>query len=284
MGISAKIIEDSTSPEGKRLTTIECVLPKVFLAELNTHRAISKNARSTRAVPTSKLIDEVRTNPYIPIKWLKNKPGMQATEPMSEEDAINADKVWRLGANMAASTAETLFAMGLHKQWSGRVIEPFVWANVLLTATDWNNFLALRDHPDAQPEMQALAQAIRQCLMESIPRLLEPGQWHLPYTLPDERESLSVSLLQRLSVSRSARVSYSPFDGNASIEKELERYDLLVGSQPIHASPCEHQSTPDSVAFRKTKGEPIYTSPELHGNLCGWVQYRKLLPGECVHG
>ena len=284
MGISAKIIEDSISPEGKRLSTIECVLPKVYLAELNTHRQISKNARSTRAVPTSKLIEEVRTNPYIPIKWLKNQSGMQGGAEFDIEAQVELVEFWLDAADNAADSAELLFHHGLHKQHAGRVIEPFVWANVLLTSTDWNNFLALRDHPDAQPEMQVLAQAIRACLLGSIPRPLEPGQWHLPYTLPEERESLSVSLLQRLSVARCARVSYTPFDGNASVEKELERYDLLVGSQPIHASPTEHQGTPDSVAFRKTKGEPIYTSPELHRNFIGWVQYRALIPGECVHG
>jgi len=50
---TAFILADSISPAGHRLTTFEIQLPKVLLAEYNTHRALSRNFSSSRAIPTS---------------------------------------------------------------------------------------------------------------------------------------------------------------------------------------------------------------------------------------
>ena len=305
LGISAKIIEDSISPEGKRLTTFQLRYPLIIHAESKTHRLhsesgevieeftspavmsdpnLSRNARSQRAVPIKKMIQEVMGDPFIPLHWGKAQPGMQAFEecdaPVKFWDGEDTrEDAWLRARDQVVDIAEGFADAGYHKQLVNRLLSPWLYIDTLVSATEYENFFALRDHEAAEPHIRALAKAMKQCLQESIPSLLEPGQWHLPYTLPEERESLSVSLLQRLSVSRCARISYTPFDGNASIEKELERYELLVGSVPGHFSPTEHQGTPDSVAFRKTKGEPIYTSPELHGNLKGWCQYRKLIDG-----
>src|ERR1700712_5555262 len=126
---TATMIEDSISPQGIRLPTIHVTMPRIILAEGNTHRAFTRNARSTRAVPTSKLIKEVRENPYRPLKWLKNKPGMQATEPMTPGQIAVAEGIWLEGAREAADRAEHLFAMGLHKQHAGRVIEPYLYVD-----------------------------------------------------------------------------------------------------------------------------------------------------------
>ena len=287
--ISAQVIEDSISEDGVRLTSLQLRFPRFILAELNTHRQISKNARSTRAVPTLKLIDEVRLTPFIPVKWLKNKPGMQATEPMSPEDAVKAEAIWRQAAASAADYAEALFALGLHKQWAGRVLEPFMWVDSLVSSTHWANFEALRAHPDAQPEIELLAEAIIEARANSKPVLLKQGQWHLPYCTFGEKvraeDTGDYSEALKLSTARCARVSYMPFDGNASVDKEIERYFNLVGSTPIHTSPAEHQATPDKrriVAGSVLFGRKEWESPELHGNFFGWKQHRKTIPNNYV--
>jgi thymidylate synthase ThyX len=287
--ISAQVIEDSISELGIRLTTLQLRFPRFILAELNTHRQISKNARSTRAVPTLKLIDEVRTKPFIPVKWLKNKPGMQATEPMSPEDAVKAEALWRQAAASAADYAEALFATGLHKQWAGRVLEPFMYVDSLVSSTHWANFEALRDHPDAQPEIEVLAKAIIAARAASKPTPLKQGQWHLPYCTFEEKFTVSQTGDYRdalkLSTARCARVSYAPFDGNASPEKEIERYFNLVGSTPIHASPTEHQATPDIMVVKAGNphfGRKDWEFPEKHGNFFGWKQHRKFIDNNYI--
>ena len=66
MTISAKVVEDSISEAGKRITTLQLRMPKFILAEFNTHRVFSRSTASSRAIPTAKLIEMVRTNPLIP--------------------------------------------------------------------------------------------------------------------------------------------------------------------------------------------------------------------------
>lgn len=41
--ISAKIVADSISPQGDRLISVLCTFPRIILAEVNTHRMLSKN-------------------------------------------------------------------------------------------------------------------------------------------------------------------------------------------------------------------------------------------------
>jgi hypothetical protein len=299
--ISAQVIEDSISDEGIRLTTLQLRFPRFILAEFNTHRQFSRNARSTRAVPTKKLIQEVLDNPVVPLKWQKNKPGMQSSEPMTDEDAAEALNLWLAASKSAALYAAKLFELGLHKQWAGRIIEPFMYVDALLSSTHWANFDGLRDHEDAQPEIELLAKKIIEARADSTPKLLKPGEWHLPYVSQEERDEWEtlveaplgpqasvpkgVSRLIKLSVARSARVSYTPFDGNASHEKEFQRYHDLVGSTPVHASPAEHQATPDKrivVGGNVHFGRKSWESPEKHGNFLGWIQHRKMISGNYI--
>lgn len=298
--ITAKVICDSISPDNVRLTTLQLHFPRIILAEINTHGALAKNARSTRAVPTSKLIKEVRENPYVPAKWGMNNPGMQSNaEIVDAEHIAELEKEWREAARDAADHAEKLFNKKLHKQWAGRVLEPYMWVDSVVSATDWANFFALRYHPDAQPEFEDLAKAIRKARDESTPEIVKPGQWHLPYIQKsdadlvyeyfEQKKSQFLStgefidignfadIYQKLSVARCARVSYAPFDGDGSIEKELQRYDLLVNSKPVHSSCLEHQATPD-VFTDILEG----VHKEEWGRFYGWRQYRKMIPGNTV--
>lgn len=312
--ISAKIIADSVSPEGVRLTTIQISFPKFVLAEFNTHRVFSRNFSSTRAIPTQKLIDMIRQDPVLPIRWGSNKPGMQAGVELDPEDIGICQSIWLNAMNEAISSAEALMRAGLHKQWAGRILEPFMPVNGVVTATEWANFFALRAHPDAQPEIKVLAEAMMAAMGQSDPELLQPGDWHLPYiTHADHETGLLygntadgswLDILKKVSVARCARVSYLTHDGRkTTVEEDLALYEKLVVSQPLHASPAEHQATPDQYESKdammsKWAGkedpssnwkeeyswQPVWDKPHLHGNFQGWIQYRKTLPNEFVAG
>jgi len=272
----AKVIEDSIGEDSPRLVSVQATLPRIILAELNTHRVFSRNFRSSRAVPVATLIREVREAPYEPIVWLKNRPGMQASEPMQEHEIHNARLEWFNAANKAADSAEALMKLGLHKQWANRCLEPYLYVHGIITSIQWSNFWALRKHSDAQPEFEALAIAIYDAISASKPKELESGQWHLPYVTTDERTGYTLSDPVKISVARVARVSYFTFEGKVpNPDADLKLYDKLVGSVPMHASPTEAQATPDIKIAGK------WSNPHLHGNLHGWVQYRKTLPGEC---
>lgn len=286
----AKVILDSVSPEGIRLTTVQVRFWRPMLPELNTHRGISKNAGSSRARPSKAIIEQVRTDPWGPIHWGKNQPGMQAREELDQYWKDSSICHWLNSANHAASQAEKLLNNGAHKQIVNRLLEPFTYVEVLLTATDWANFFSLRLHEDAQPEMQDLAQAIKSAMDASEQTLLQPGEWHLPYVQPSDWDACnwngdsweeSLEIMKRLSVSRCAKISYTAFDGTVEpIEKELERYSRLMESQPCHSSPSEHQATPDE--YDSDIGEWHYS--HQHANLRGWRQLRKTLPNEYVPG
>lgn len=249
--IYAKVIEDSISNGGHRLTTLECSYPRFIHSEVMTHRVFSRNAMSSRAIPVAKMIEQVRTNPAAPIHWGANQPGMQAHQEVANTDV--ARTAWKIAAGRAADDAEFLNTMGLHKQVVNRILEPFQWMRTIISATEWDNFFALRAHPDAQPEFQALAVAMRNAMAGSSPVHRGPGTgfasagWHLPYVLAGERMGLPADTLTKISAARCARVSYLTHDGdNPSIDKDLTLFDRLVGSSPMHASPIEHQAMPGS--------------------------------------
>ncbi|HDR9086299.1 TPA: FAD-dependent thymidylate synthase [Burkholderia vietnamiensis] len=291
-GCRVRVIADSIANlpgNTARITTLELRYWRAIHAEFMTHRVFSRNAGSSRAIPVSRMLEQVRNDPAGPIHWGANQRGMQAGSEIDtpvkfgtyeehdnpsdvplfvfDESDMSPRAAWALAAKEAAANAEAFMDAGYHKQIVNRLLEPFQWINVLVTATDWDNFFELRDHPDAQPEIQDLARTMKDAMGQSmpIPRgnvSADPDSWHLPYVLDSERNLLRLDVLKKVSTARCARVSYEPFDGNPSIEKELERYDLLVGSRPLHASPTEHQAI-----------------PMKHGNLSdrnfrGWHQHR----------
>jgi hypothetical protein len=265
--IEAKVIEDSISPTGKRITTIQVKFHRFILPEFNTHRVFSRNFSSSRAIPTAKLIEQVRTDPATPVHWGKNQRGMQANQQLDPADLYTAHRMWRAAANSAANYADSLAAIGAHKQIVNRIIEPFMWANGIVTSTEWDNWFQLRAHEDAQPEIQQLALQMRQAIDESIPRLLQHGQWHLPYVTDAERNQADCDMLKKISAARCCRVSYLKHDGHApNRDDDLALFDRLAGAVPIHASPLEHQATPlvdDSDV-------------DLQGTFKGWIQFRKV--------
>jgi hypothetical protein len=296
--IKAEVIQDSVSHAGVRLTTLVLEYPRCIHAEVKTHRVfsigneeyeltknhdlmdcrdLSRNAMSSRAIPVKRMIEQVRKDPFVPHWWGSNQPGMQAGAEVSPARQEEARYEWLRAAEHAAYFAESLNDLGLHKQIVNRLLEPFQWMKTIVTATEWENFFDLRDHPDAEPHFQALAKAMRQAMRESQPVVrgsdfTKVYDWHLPYVRSDERAAQAANgapgafLLAKISAARCARVSYLTHDGeNPSIEKDLGLFTKLAGSHPIHASPLEH------AAFGHEDGRVFF------GNLKGWVQLRKCM-------
>lgn len=291
MTIRAEIIADSISPEGERLTTLKLRYPRFIHAEAKTHRLLrigtaevemlqevgfmddpnlSRNASSSRAIPVERLIQDVIDDPVDPIYWGKNRAGMQAREEINETEKRWAQNGWNAARQNAIRSAKILASYGVHKQTINRIIEPYCHINVVVTATEWDNFFALRLHPDAQPEIQELARQIQKVMVESEPVGLFPGEWHLPFVNEDLCNA-PLSVRKRVSAARCARVSYLTHDGRTpSIEEDLDLYDRLALASPPHCSPLEHQATPDVPT------KDGWENPHLHANFRGWVQHRKL--------
>lgn len=274
---SAKIIADSINEQGNRLTTFQLRYWRPIHSELMTHRMFSRNASSSRARPSKAIIEQVIKEPWEPIEWGKNQSGMQAKELLSDEEVSHAKFAWKNAASTAGEFAKILSeSMGVHKQIVNRLLEPFTYIDVLVSATEYANWFALRDHPDAQPEIQYLARLMKEAMANSKPKLLYQNDWHLPYITEEEKNKWdNTALALDISAARCARVSYKAFDGNpSSIEDDLKLVEKLKGSFPKHMTPFEHQARPanDSEGW------------EMQANFTGWVQYRKLINGEYIEG
>ena len=180
--ITAKVIADSISDHGIRLTTLELEYPRFILAEFNTHRVFSRNSASSRAIPVKKMIENVLHNPAFFESVGKNQAGMQATEEVDPDLCRAFEIEWNELARIAAKYTERWAGYGIHKQVANRALEPWMHTRTLVTSTEWGNFFELRDHPDAQPEMQTLARRIRGAMANSDPEYIRhDGSWHLPY-------------------------------------------------------------------------------------------------------
>ena len=279
MNPTAKIIADSISPQGIRITTLHLRYWRPIHGEFMTHRVFGRNGRSSRAVPVKTLLSE----PIVePIEYGMNRPGMTAGEEMTGLRRFLARMIWRGMARMTRLGVRALHRLGAHKQWANRPLEWFGCIDVLVTSTDWANFFALRIDGAAQPEMRALAVAMKVAMRQSVPKPLRAGEWHLPYVTNDERAEFDLATQLKLSTARCARLTYKPFDGAGDVVSEIARHDRLVVSQPVHASPAEHQATPDVVLLDVADQPRGWEKPQLHGNLRGWCQYRKMLPNEAV--
>ncbi len=270
MAFSARVLLDSRSPSGARLTTLEVRYPRFIHSEMMTHRVFSRNAASSRAIPIKKMIAAVREEPALPVYWGRNQTGMSAREAVSPGVEALARAEWQSALEDALKHAERLAEkdIDLHKQLVNRLLEPFAWITVIITATDWANFFTQRCHPDAQPEIKHIAEMMLAQFRASMPAPVALGSWHLPLIQDDER-TLPQEQLCKLSVARCARVSYLTHDGKRDIERDLDLYEkLLEGGANGHWSPFEHVATPAADAHAQS------------GNFAGWEQYRKRFPQE----
>lgn len=279
MTIKANIIEDSISAEGVRLTTMQLKYPRIIHSEFMTHKVFGRNASSSRAIPLSRSIQDILRDPAEPSAWGTNQRGMQAGAPLSGLRLAATRAAWHGAKRCAILMARVMQLAGAHKQIANRILEPWSHIHVVVTSVYWENFFALRDHPDADPTIRELARAMREVHLISQPEALEHNQWHLPYVTDDERTTFPLESLKKISAARCARVSYSNHGTNtlSSLASDEKLVNQLLGT-PVHATPFEHQATPD--ARRPSNG--AWNNPRLHGNLRGWKQNRKMIPNEAT--
>lgn len=272
MPTSVSVIADSLNPQNKRLTTFIITCERWCLAEINTHRATSRNVSSSRALPIEKLINIIENDTALPSEWGLNRSGMQSSELMSLDQEVAAREAWLEARDNAIMSAKKLSEIGLHKQWTNRLIENFSYIRAVISGTDWENFFRLRAHEQAQPEFRILAYKMLEAYNNSKPKSLKVFDWHIPFgdkidesRLPGKEDELTERI--KISVARNARTSYLNNEGKDDYEADIKLCDRLFGSVPKHLSPTEHVAQ-------------CLDSSEYFGNFCGFKQYRKFLSEE----
>lgn len=269
----ARVIADSVSRAGDRITTMEVQCHRFVLAEFNTHRAFSRNSASSRAIPFEKQLERMEDlGIAFPLSWPKEKRGMQGGEEFELKEAAFMYQAWDSVARVVAQAALTLHSAGLHKSVVNRLLEPFMWHKIIVTATEWDNFFYQRCSPLAQPEIRVLAEFMQEALEESVPTLLESDNWHLPYLTNEDKMDIAKDAglhgfngrATQISSARCARVSYLTHEGIRSHAKDLDLYSDLRGATPPHWSPMEHPARPAKPG-------------ENTGNFQGWTQLRGIL-------
>lgn len=288
----AKIIADSISPQGIRLTTMQVTFHRFVLAEFNTHRVFSRNSASSRAIPIQKQIENLvsfnedegvlETNIAYPVEFGTNKPGMQAGEPLSGTELDYAMGHWFDATTESIYNIANLVNLNVHKQVANRLLEPFMWHTVIVTSVDYENFFKQRCSPLAQPEIRVAAEMMEKVYRESKPVYIDYNNWHLPYLSVDEILQLidsqpnGIELAMKISAARCARVSYLTQEGTRDFDKDLELYERLVTADPPHWSPLEHVATPytetlspygNFIEFKKEGAFDLYRP-------YGWAQLR----------
>jgi hypothetical protein len=300
MQIDSKLILTSKNREtGVSLYTFLLTYPRVILPEVNTHRMLSRNTASSRAIPAKKQRSRVLAVPFVPVSIGQNQKGMQAGEELSGWRRWVAVTTWKLARYPMVLASWILEKVGAHKQVCNRIVETWTWTQQVVTCTDLKNVFKLRNHPDAEPHFHLLAEMMQKqveyvenlfdvinfdsryqpedtpCALNMVNptlgvhrvQMLRPGDWHMPFIA--DMDVYPVEMLKSISVARCARTSYYlPENGKWSTpDRDLELCGRLSSSG--HWSPFEHVATPVP--------ERIYI-----GNFFSWKQYRKEYPEE--HG
>jgi thymidylate synthase ThyX len=282
MSYAVEVLADSISMNVRCLSFL-VTFPRFILAEVNTHRMLSRNSASSRAIPVERRIAQVRENPFVPEAFTVNRRGMQADAVLDDRDGSKARDAWLRARDAAVEQAERLVDFGVHKQHANRLLEPFCWHTAVMTATDWDNFFALRCHKNAQPEMQIIAKMMRDKMHDSEPVELKYGEWHLPFVdyvvfdsegSPSNNPERALPIEQQLSISvaRCAAVSYERQSVVKSIAEYAQRHDQMASL--AHWSPFEHQA----MCVHGHLWPPSYWGNFRHP----WKQYRKSFEGERI--
>lgn len=315
--IKVKVLKDSISKKGHRMTTYELEYPRFLHCELLTHRDLSRNCSSSRAIPISSMVKYTEDNMAMPVYWGKKKKGMQATE---EVDLLTSRNLWLEAYQSAVTSLKKMDDADLHKQIANRIIEPWQMMKVVVTATNFENFWNLRFHQDTLPEFVYLVQKMHKAMQESVPTLLRHGEWHLPYVEINTTENpeetyyfvydvdesgtetdgymyerrVSLEDAKLISSGRCAIVSYRTDSVDGDKAKSIS--GGMSNSDVVHASPFEHQGTPmhfpmwsmdGSIDINLTDDVETWEKGITHmkrtgelcsGNLVGFIQHRHLLP------
>lgn len=311
--ISVKVICDSISEKGKRITTLECSYPRIIHSELKTHRMLSTNSASSRAIPFGKMIEQLKG---VPVRFGAASKGMQDNGEDYKELICNPETLnfnnpedsWNMVKYDVIAWAQSFYDAGFHKQIYNRLLEPFQMMKTVITATEWNNFFHLRLDSAADPTIYELAHCMKEAMDKSTPKLLKAGHYHLPYVVTGEdyleeptqvymiKEGDIVNLISleraiKVSCARCAAVSFR--NTNYGLDKCIEVYNRLVNTDRVHGSALEHVATPmDITKCDDGSYDPsVWQAGVSHidrngklwsGNFSGWIQYRKTIPNEGV--
>lgn len=310
MEASARVIADSITEDGHRLTTFEATCWRCVLAEQNTHCVLSRNSASSRAIPVDKMLARFEDEFAEPLVWPSEKKGMQGGEDLSGEHLEAAQELWWGLAEHVGWTIRQYVdshpevATRLHKSMLNRWLEVGLWQTQIISATQWDGYFWQRCHKDAEPHIRAMAEAIYEAREASTPRLLLPGEWHLPYWAEngghksDWNDAIDLTagsaefalvsegvleVAKRCSSARCARVSYLTQAGVRDLNEDVRLFGDLtknrVGSEnPPHASPLEHVATPwsdNQQHVTMPNGVTMGPLPKL-GKFVGWLQLRHL--------
>lgn len=300
---NVEILKDSIGPSKQRLTTWLLTYPRFIHSELLTHKIFSKNSASSRAIRPAVMWENLKKDPVMPVWWGKEQPGMSARAELDEPDKTRARITWVQACKEAIEKAQYLSTIGLHKQITNRITEPWMWITVILTATSFSNLFRLRNHPDAQPEFQYMVKQMVRMYKHNTPTVLQAGEWHIPYdrvtpedvevikSYASEHQMTDSEVLRAVATGRIARVSYLTHDGKRDVRKDIELSLRLSQNNPPHLSPFEHVAQAMSVDTWNQRCQQFLDqarennecfNPGLLGNIVGWLQLRKTIPNE--HG
>lgn len=256
--MDAEILADSlNTATGDRITTfILPRFPKILTQEILTHRILSRNSASSRAIPIHKVIENILADPYIPT-FTRNVKGMQGLNDLSIKQIADAQAVWQRSMHEAIANAQRLIEVGVHKQEGNRLVEPFMRIPIIITATDWRNFFELRTKDDVQPDFRDIARKMSVLYQRSTPKKLAVNEWHLPFI--NYSPSSDIKDILKICAARCARVSYLNHYGIINLESDYSLHNRLIAD--AHVSPLEHpaKALPESTPCRNFKG---------------WMQYR----------
>lgn len=318
--IKAEIIADSINEYGQRISTFVLDFPRIVLAEFNTHRMLSRNSASSRAIPFKTMVEKVKNEPFIPIAWQKGHKGMQGNEyyEIDSHEHKVAKHVWEEAMDSAIRAAEMLDSQDITKQVCNRLLEPFLYHKCICTGTEWENFFALRANDQAEIHIQDLAYKMLDAYNKSEPKQLKAGEWHIPFgdKIDETRLFIAANAIEKqkgyqgytpdhlpftkeqyktmIATARCARVSYLNFEGKDDYEADIKLHDILLKSG--HMSPFEHcaramsknefENYTQGLGYNDFGG--TFTSNQTFdkdsrgwcGNFRGFIQYRKMLKDE----
>lgn len=304
MGYYSKLLADSMSPMGHRLTSFEVCMPRIVLAEFNTHRVFSRNSASSRAIPIEKMLQRVADDAFIPENWPKNGKGMQPDGFLEGVEAALAQEFWLKGRDYVVGVVDTLGKQAkVHKQVTNRLLEPFLFHTIIVTATEWENAFNLRRDKNAQAEIQKPFNLMFEQYQDSQPVDVDYGQWHLPLVRGNDHgklleEQYSTRDIAKISCGRCGRISYLTHDGVRDPKADVALVDEKFVKNG-HMSPLEHAARPmyssEYALFEQKPYEVVNFDGEeclvynpngktrhFCGNVEGWIQLRKLIPSEDI--
>ena len=223
---------------------------------------VSRNSASTRAIPVQKVIDNILKDPYIPT-FTRNQPGMQGEANLTQDEVLELQNLYISSMHTQLNYALWLSQKGAHKQEVNGIITPYMRIAILCTATEWDNFFELRDHPYAHPDLQSFASEMHKLYDSNIPKTLQENEYHLPFYSDDLKDYSKLDIL-KICTARNARLSYNKFDGTSNPEDDIKLYSKLF-DKPLHGSPFEHNLK-------------VTDTDNQYGNFTGgWLSLRKII-------